>query len=126
MRRRHPGAGSRRAPFTLDRVTVRPPASRALDIEFAGTAVTSLPPITGATDVLALNPHLASFDSHRGHVSCTASMDNFPSGYRAVEFTDRPGAPISIIASFRLKENRLQRIDLRSRVRGLANRKVSY
>ncbi|WP_084369577.1 alkaline phosphatase D family protein [Microbispora sp. ATCC PTA-5024] len=88
------------------------PASKALGVEFVGTAVTSMPPATDGSAILAANPHLAFFDSHRGYVSCTASMDSFQADYRGVAFVDRPGAPVTTIASFQVKENKLQRIDL--------------
>ncbi|MCT9934006.1 alkaline phosphatase D family protein [Planotetraspora sp. A-T 1434] len=88
------------------------PASKALGVEFVGTSVTSMPPMTDATAILALNPHIAFFDHRRGYLSCTASMDDFQTDYRVVDFVDRPGAPVSTAAGFRVKGNKLQRTDL--------------
>ncbi|MBP2702849.1 alkaline phosphatase D family protein [Microbispora sp. RL4-1S] len=88
------------------------PASRALGVEFVGTAVTSMPGVTDASAILARNPHIPFFDGHRGYVSCTAGMDGFRADYRGVAFVDRPGAPISTVASFEVEANRLRRVDL--------------
>ncbi|MEW9532304.1 alkaline phosphatase [Microbispora sp. NPDC049125] len=86
--------------------------SKALGVEFVGPSVTSMPPITDASAILAINPHIAFFDSRHGYVSCTASMDGLRADYRAVSFVDRPGAPIATIAGFEVKDNRLHRLDV--------------
>ncbi|MEU8058498.1 alkaline phosphatase D family protein [Microbispora bryophytorum] len=88
------------------------PASRALGVEFVGPSVTSVPGITDASAILELNPHIAFFDSRHGYVSCVADMENFRADYRAVAFVDRPGAPLTTIAGFEVKENRLHRTDV--------------
>ncbi len=94
------------------RADLADPAARALGVEFVGSSVTSMPAVTDASAILALNPHIAFFDGRRGYMSCTASMDDFRADYRVVDFVDRPGAPVSTGASFHVKDNRLQRIDL--------------
>jgi alkaline phosphatase D len=71
-----------------------------------------MPAVTDAGAILARNPHIAFFDGRRGYVSYTASMDEFRADYRVLDFVDRPGAPVSTGASFHVKDNRLQRIDL--------------
>ncbi|WP_370019665.1 alkaline phosphatase [Planotetraspora sp. GP83] len=88
------------------------PASKALGVEFVGTSVTSMPAMTDASAILPLNPHIAFFDNRRGYLSCTASMEDFQTDYRVVDFVDRPGAPVSTAAGFRVKGNKLQRTDL--------------
>jgi alkaline phosphatase D len=85
--------------------------SRALGVEFVGSSVTSLPSAIDASATLALNSHIPFFDGRRGYVSCTATTDEFRADYRAVEFVDRPGAPVSTIASFQVRDNKLQRVD---------------
>ncbi|WP_405084189.1 alkaline phosphatase D family protein [Microbispora sp. NBC_01389] len=88
------------------------PASRALGAEFVGPSVTSMPGITDASKILDINAHIAFFDSRHGYVSCTAGPAEFRADYRAVAFVDRPGAPLTTIAGFEVRENRLHRTDL--------------
>ncbi|WP_285704525.1 alkaline phosphatase D family protein [Microtetraspora sp. NBRC 16547] len=86
------------------------PGSKALGAEFAGASVTGMPPETDARAVLDLNPHLRFFDGRRGYVSCTADMNGFRADYRAVEYVDRPDAPVSTVAGFEVVDGELRQI----------------
>lgn len=80
-------------------------------VEFVATAVSSAPPSV-RDDALERNPHLRFFDGHRGYLVAHASMEEFTVDYRTVAYVDRPGAPVSTAASFRVVGNKLVRIDL--------------
>ncbi|WP_214106363.1 alkaline phosphatase D family protein [Acrocarpospora catenulata] len=81
-------------------------------VEFVTSSVTSHPPGTDGSAMLALNPHLKFFDGRRGYLLVTASMTEFTVDYRAVPYVDRTGAPVVTAGGFRVQDNKLQRTDL--------------
>jgi len=87
------------------------PASPSVGVEFVSSSVTSAPPETDADAVLRRNPHIKFFDGRRGYVWCEADAEGFTAEYRAVDYVDRPGAPVRTVARFSVVDGRLKRAD---------------
>ncbi|WP_206184671.1 alkaline phosphatase D family protein [Thermoactinospora rubra] len=88
------------------------PGSPIVGSEFVTTAVSSRPPATDADAVLRANPHIRFFDGRRGYASGTASATEFRLAFRAVDFVDRPGAPVRTVAEFVTEGQGMRRSDV--------------
>ncbi|HEV2753840.1 MAG TPA: alkaline phosphatase D family protein, partial [Solirubrobacteraceae bacterium] len=56
--------------------------------------------------VLAENPHITFANRNRGYVRCTLDRGQWRSDFRIVPYVTRPGAPVSIRASFVVEDGR--------------------
>ncbi|WP_049564620.1 alkaline phosphatase D family protein [Nonomuraea sp. SBT364] len=83
------------------------PGSATVGAEFVASGITSRPPVTDSEAVLAANPHLRFFDGRRGYLSGTAGPAELRVAFRAVDFADRPDAPIRTVTEFVGEPNRL-------------------
>ncbi len=72
--------------------------------EFVGTSITSggngRQTHERTESFLAENPFVRFHTAERGYVSCTVTPDEWRTDYRAVEYIDRPGAPLVTRRSF--------------------------
>jgi len=88
------------------------PDAPPLGVEFVCSSVTSAPPAVDPDAVMRLNPHIKFFDGRRGYVMCEATTESFTAEYRAVDFVDRPDAPVRTVARFTVEDGRLKRADV--------------
>jgi len=84
------------------------PGSPTVATELVGTSITSTD-VDGAQPeygqvVLRENPHIRYFDNQRGYVRCTLTPEEFRADYRVLPYVNRPGAPVSTVASFVIED----------------------
>jgi alkaline phosphatase D len=79
-------------------------SAKVVATEFVGTSITSGGNGKRLAEQEAAhmteNPFLHFYSAERGYVSCTVTPTEWKSDYQAVEFVDKPGAPLITRASF--------------------------
>jgi alkaline phosphatase D len=86
------------------------PSSAVVGTEFVGTSISSGGDGSDSTSVgtamLAQNPHIKFYNSHRGYVRCTVTPSSWTTDIRTLPYVRRPGAPIGTRASFVVESGR--------------------
>jgi len=84
------------------------PASATIGTEFIGTSISSdgdgVPVSEEGAIALAENAHIRFHNSQRGYVTCHVTEDRWRTDFRLVPFVTRPGAPVTTLASFEVKD----------------------
>jgi alkaline phosphatase D len=88
----------------------RDPQSPIVGTEFVGTSITSNGNGSEQQEeyarVLAANPHVKFFNSHRGYVRCRLTASSWKTDFRTIPYVDKPGAPIGTRATFVIENGR--------------------
>ena len=84
------------------------PDSRTVATEYVGTSITSDGNGSDTTiygsPIARANPHIKFYNDQRGYVSCTVTPEEWRTDYRMVEYVNRPGAPVTTLATFVTEE----------------------
>jgi alkaline phosphatase D len=88
----------------------RDPQSPIVGTEFVGTSITSNGNGSEQQEefarLLAANPHVKFFNSHRGYVRCRLTASSWKTDFRTISYVDKPGAPIGTRATFVIENGR--------------------
>ena len=78
--------------------------------EFVGTSISSGGDGTAITarmkSVLSENPVVKFYNGQRGYVSCEVTAKDMRAAYRVVEYVSKPGAPLTTVARFVVRDGR--------------------
>ncbi|HET9372204.1 MAG TPA: alkaline phosphatase D family protein [Vicinamibacterales bacterium] len=92
------------------KVDFRDPKSPAVATELVGTSLSSGGDgSTGETrmkSMMAENPFVKYYNGQRGYVVCEMRRGFLTADYRVVEYVSRPGAPMTLAASFRIEDGK--------------------
>lgn len=84
------------------------PASATIGTEFIGTSISSDGDGVAQSEegriALAENPHIRFHNSQRGYVRCHVTDGRWRTDFRMVPFVTRPGAPVTTLASFEVRD----------------------
>jgi alkaline phosphatase D len=83
------------------------PGSKNAAVEFVGTSISSGGDGSDQRDntpqILEENPHIKFFNNQRGYVRCKLNHQSWQTDFLIVPYVTRPGAPIEVRASFKVK-----------------------
>ena len=86
------------------------PGREVVAAEFVGTSLSSGgdgdPVWRGSAEAMPENPHVKWHSARRGYMICDVKPDAWTTAYREVEYVQRPGAPVTTPATFRLEHGK--------------------